>query len=230
MARAFTSTARLTFTAFDPPATGSLSVWFRPTWAQTDGVYHMIVYWKKSDAAPYNQFYLLKYTDSNLYCGWMTANYSYRVQVASAGYTINQNAWNNMVLTWDDTANLIKLYLHGSQIGSTQTTLATYTGNVATAFGNNDTGSLPLAGRLAEVGLWNVVLGTADLANLYAGYSPLLVQPRALTGYWPLILEDRDLGPYRRDGSPTGSPTWEAHPTIRYPQQPRALQQVGALA
>lgn len=42
-------------------------------------------------------------------------------------------------------------------------------------------------GYIAEVGIWNVQITTADYLILAAGYSPLLVKPNNLVAYWPLI-------------------------------------------
>lgn len=53
--------------------------------------------------------------------------------------------------------------------------------------GISHTGTSPLAGRAAEVGVWDVALSAADIAMLTAGLSPLAVQPANLIGYWPLV-------------------------------------------
>src|SRR5688572_5375631 len=93
------------------PTTGSISFWIKPTWAQTDGVEHeFFEVYNGSEGA--NHFVIMKYSDNSLYMGWFTSSVSYRVAVTSANYTLNQNAWNHFVLTWNDTTNETKAFLN----------------------------------------------------------------------------------------------------------------------
>lgn len=77
------------------------------------------------------------------------------------------------------------------------------------------------AGHAAEAAVWNAALGESDIAQLAGGDSPLLVRPANLLAYWPLggKFGENDLD--WADGlyplAAYGSPTWAAHPTIRYP-------------
>ena len=86
-------------------------------------------------------------------------------------------------------------------------------------------------GLIAEVGLWDELLTTDEISALAAGFSPALIRPSALLGYWPLG------GPY--DGATTNtdlaagnSLTAESgfdatnlvhHPTIIYPTSPTLI-------
>lgn len=54
----------------------------------------------------------------------------------------------------------------------------------ATANANN---FRPFNGLIAEVGIWNAALTDADVVSLAAGFSPALIRPDALVGYWPLL-------------------------------------------
>ena len=75
----------------------------------------------------------------------------------------------------------------------------------------------PFSGRIAEVGVWNVALTDADVAQLAAGYSPLFVRPESLVAYYSLIRdEDQDrVGGY--DLTPNNTPSIAAHPAVYYP-------------
>ena len=48
------------------------------------------------------------------------------------------------------------------------------------------TAAAHLDGRMAHIGIWNVVLSAAEVAALAAGVSPLRIRPSALVAYWPL--------------------------------------------
>lgn len=43
-----------------------------------------------------------------------------------------------------------------------------------------------LAGRIAEIGIWDIALSDAEVALLAAGISPTRIQAANLVGYWPL--------------------------------------------
>jgi hypothetical protein len=51
-----------------------------------------------------------------------------------------------------------------------------------------------MQGRLAEIGVWNAILTTAEMNMLALGYSPLLIRPQNLVIYVPLVRNnDNDL-------------------------------------
>ena len=83
-------------------------------------------------------------------------------------------------------------------------------------------------GGIAEVAIWNIQLTTNQISALAAGFSPLLIRPDKLVGYWPLG------GPYAHatayidvvgsnNLSQTGgmdATNLEQHPPIIYPTDP----------
>ena len=81
-------------------------------------------------------------------------------------------------------------------------------------------------GAIAEAAAYNASLSAADIASLAAGFSPLLVRPELLIGYWPL-----GGGHFPATVNPIGStslsvnssPSAEAHPRIIYPTPPPAI-------
>ena len=77
-------------------------------------------------------------------------------------------------------------------------------------------------GAIAEAAAYSVALSAGEIASLAAGFSPLLIRPNALIGYWPLggiysaNDDDTDIvGGHALTDS--GSPTGEDHPPIFYP-------------
>ena len=81
-------------------------------------------------------------------------------------------------------------------------------------------------GGIAEVAAYAAELTAGEISALAAGFSPLLVRPPALVGYWPLG------GPYAPTTiDPVGSNTLtanggasaESHPKIIYPMPPPAV-------
>ena len=81
-------------------------------------------------------------------------------------------------------------------------------------------------GGVAEVAAYSADLSAGEIAALAKGFSPLMVRPSALVGYWPLG------GPYAPTTiDPVGSNTLtanggasvESHPRIIYPMLPPAV-------
>lgn len=170
------------------PTTGTLAYWFYPTWAWNDGVDHYL--WSVINSTTL-LFEMRKFSDNNFYCGWYNSGAEHRVSTAASG--LSTNAWNHLLMTWDDTANEVKLYLAGSQIGSTMATLTTFATTGEKHFGNiNDASPRDCRGRLAECGLWNRVLGAAEIAALADGFSPHFFRRGGLN-YWPLTRTLHDL-------------------------------------
>lgn len=187
MGRQFNSTSdRLLATTFTMPTTGSLSLWLYPTWAQTDSVDHWL--YSIADATLANYMHIIKYSDNVIYAGWNAGSTDYRASVSSGSYTLNQNAWNNFILTWDDTANETRLYLNGTEIATNTSSLATFdTSSQTLILGNirSDITAIDLASDLAEVAVWSRVLNSGERATLQA--SPPSAVTTNLEHYWPLL-------------------------------------------
>lgn len=100
----------------------------------------------------------------------------------SAGYTAN--AWHHACGVFS-AINARAAYLNGGSKG-TETTSATPASINRTGIGQRR-GATFFSGMVAEVGIWNAALTDDDALALARGASPLMVQPAALVGYWPLI-------------------------------------------
>ena len=87
--------------------------------------------------------------------------------------TITQNTWINIILSYDLIQGLMKMYLNGILINSTQENIFTYytTNNPADRFGNYHFNSHYFNGQLDDAGLWNRTLTSSEVQQLYAAQS-----------------------------------------------------------
>jgi hypothetical protein len=80
--------------------------------------------------------------------------------------------WFHWALTWSATADEVKAYLRGVQVGSTQSSLGTWAGllGATTAVIGNDHNNPPVAtpfsGHLSHVALWDQALSASEIADL----------------------------------------------------------------
>ena len=220
MAATFTNTAHYISagTTAIPQAAGTFAAWVYPTWAQGDGVTHVLFDVRNTGA---DIFHLLKHSDNGFRAGWTSSSTDYRIVAAAGTYTLNQNAWNSIIYTWDDTENDDYLYINGVLEASSADTLVTFGSTGAKIIGNYNGATLDWRGRIAELAIWPRVLTTAERAIYDAGFCPLLIPGGKGTFYWPLI---RGLGD--RWGGNTGTAsgaTVATHAPIIYPKRPQLI-------
>ncbi|MGV3723012.1 MAG: LamG domain-containing protein [Actinomycetota bacterium] len=211
MARSYTATShRITAgTRAIPRTAGTLAVWWYPTFAQTDGLGHVVFDVRDSG----NIFHLLKNGSNQLSAGWIVAATEYKVNVASANYTLNQNAWNSIVLTWDDAANETRLYLNGTLIGTTST-LVTWTTTGTRYIGNSSGLANDARGRLAELVICDRIWSSGERAAFDAGVLPYRIG--ATDSYYSLgggDTDEPDLSGNGNTGTVTG-PTRGDHAPV----------------
>lgn len=152
------------------PTTGTFSMWFNPSWAQTDGSNHAI------GLAAFNGigklFQSLKTSSNDLALGWYNDGTDGRVIVASANYTITQGAWNHLAVTWDAATPATKAYLNGAQIGSTNATNGTWDTSGFNAYAGFDSNNVVSAlAQIDEVRLSSVVRSANWLTTEYNNQS-----------------------------------------------------------
>ena len=153
-------------------------------------------------------------------------------QSPSAHYDNSNTTWFHLVGAFIAN-NDQKLYVNGT-LDQTNTTLADisdFADSDEFYIGTGIMSGTDLAGRsweggIAEVAAYAADLSAGEIAALAKGFSPLMVRPSALVGYWPLG------GPYAPTTiDPVGSNTLtanggasaEAHPRIIYPTPPPAV-------
>ena len=146
------------------------------------------------------------------------------VQTPDADYDNSNTTWFHIAGVFSYGARA--LYVNGtSEVTQTSNVSLDPTGATAFYIGNDRSG-LYWDGAIAEAAAYSETLGAADISCLAAGFSPLLVRPSKLIGYWPL-----GGGYFPATVNPIGStslsvnssPSAEAHPRIIYPMLPPAV-------
>ena len=119
------------------------------------------------------------------------------------------------------------LYINGtSEVTQTSNVSLDPTGATTFYIGRDRATNKFWDGAIAEAAAYSVVLADKDIASLAAGFSPVMVRPDRLIGYWPL-----GGGYFPATVNPIGStslsvnssPSAEAHPRIIYPMLPPAV-------
>jgi len=184
-------------------ATMTLSVWYKTT---TSGTYmqffgrrHSV--WELQFHGPLNRPGLYINSQEN---------------TANAGVLPTNGTWHHVLVTYDDAANEIKIYLDGSQMGTTLTPTASIPSSTnplnigrrsvdATEYWNGD---------LAEVAIFNRVVSSVEINALAAGLSPSCFA--GLQAYWPILGDqspEPDLSGNGNNATVFGA-TQSTHPSI----------------
>lgn len=105
---------------------------------------------------------------------------------STTGYSIN--TWQHACGVWVSNVDR-RAYINGGSEGTNAVNRvpnginATYIGGLPAV----TPPVLPMIGRIAEAGIWNVQLNASEIAALAKGVSPLRIRPNALVAYWPLF-------------------------------------------
>ncbi len=75
-------------------------------------------------------------------------------------------------------------YINGVP-GSQNTTDISVTSTLTTAQIGAAVSAFSIDGSIAEFGIWNIALSTADILRLYNGFSPMKIRPESLVCYVP---------------------------------------------
>jgi len=149
----------------------------------------------------------------------------------SAGYIYSGDQYANDNTDWFHVLGTLQygtraLYVNGVSV-ATQTSDISLDPTAGTTFyiGSDHSGSF-WNGVIAEAAAYSVYLPAGDIASLAAGFSPALVRPDKLIGYWPL-----GGGHFPATVNPIGStslsvnssPSAADHPRIIYPTLPLAI-------
>ncbi len=222
MARSFTTaTDRLTNTVgptYGAAGASVRTIFYRikPNWNYNDGIAHSLF----CDEVGYLTGQ--KFSDNNVYIGWMFGS-DHRVVAAADAFMFSNGVWANHLFTWDEPNTDSYYYVDGVQKGSQLATLATP--GVASAkgltIGNNSVtsglGNVNLDGTMAEFAIWNRVLNAEERLLVMATGCPLWV-PSGLIYYPPLDAgkspEPDVIGGFNMTVSGTAVAT---HPTVYGP-------------
>ena len=159
-----------------------------------------------------NGYFALRYTGSY-------------IQTGSVVYSNSNTTWFHIagVFEYDDRI----LYVDGaSEATDTTNTSLDMSGADNFYIGRDRTGKY-FDGAIAEAAAYSVSLSASEIASLSAGVSPLLVNPDALIGYWPLggayTANDADtdlVGGHALTANGSPAAAGEAHPPVSYPSLP----------
>jgi concanavalin A-like lectin/glucanase superfamily protein len=103
--------------------------------------------------------------------------------IVTGATTVALGAWQHAA--GRQTATDVFVYLNGVQDGTSATDRSIQNTATDLLIGKFVTG-VAFNGLIAELGIWNIDLTPAEIAQLASGVSPALVQPGNLRGYWPL--------------------------------------------
>ena len=156
---------------------------------------------------------------------------TYQAGSGTAGNTTtgySTNTWHHAAMTAATDNRYV--YIDGGSVGqdSSSKTPANIDRTVIGSYSFNGLHGWYMSGNIAEAGIWNVVLDTAEIVALADGYSPLLIRPGSLALYVPLVRDnDEDIvGGLSLTAS--GSPTIAAHPRVFYSIPPQYFMGAGA--
>jgi len=106
----------------------------------------------------------------------------------AAAHTMLDAAWHHVGGTYDQ--SVWNVYQDGASLGTNADATGTRSNTALFQVGSVDVIGTPgnkYLGSIAEVGVWDTDLTTAEMASLGKGFSPLLIRPSALIFYAPLI-------------------------------------------
>jgi hypothetical protein len=162
------------------PSTGSVSIMVYPQFAGDDGLYHIL--FEVANPGTTTYFQVLKGSQGALYTAWVDGTSTVVASAAPGTFTLPQNVWSNIVVTWVSGGSLT-LYLNGAQIATASGTPWFSTAGLPWSFGNRSSGGYPWAGRIALFGLWSHILGPSEIATLVLGKPPSTIPNGLLAEY-----------------------------------------------
>lgn len=105
----------------------------------------------------------------------------------TAAYTTG--TWNHACCVFTS-ASSRAAYLNGGNKGTDSTTIGFVGSRTAIGANVDSSATGKYTGLVAQVAIWSVALDDAEVASLGRGFSPLLIRPASLVGYWPLTRND----------------------------------------
>ena len=145
---------------------GTVSIWVKMSGAGvwTDGTNRGITHFGADTS---NRVRMFRTTTNNqlqfTYTGAGT------VKTVSDTSLAGVTSWFLLTETWSKSADQLKAYINGSQVGTTQTGLTTWTGalsNTLTVLGANNTSANFFSGYLAKAAVWKTPLSAAEISAL----------------------------------------------------------------
>ena len=208
----------------DAPAswTNSYSIDFDGTndYMTADGIFNdisvsagTVSMWIKLDSTSLNGVLIKADVDTNNQLGmaYLNSRNEMRFQYKAGGtnkaidHSVsieNDGNWHHVVVTWDTSADQLKGYIDGSQVGSTVTGLGTWSGTI-NAFrvgANSIADNSYVNGHIDQVAIFTSVVSASTLYNSGTPYD--LSSISNLVGYWEM---NEGTGTSIADSSGTGN-------------------------
>ena len=169
--------------------------------------------WIKLDSTSINGVLIKADVDTNNQLGmaYLNSTTKMRFQYKAGGTNTkidhsvsieNDGNWHHVVVTWDTSADQVKGYIDGSQVGSTVTGLGTWSGTI-NAFrvgANSIADNSYVNGHIDQVAIFTSVVSASTLYNSGAPYD--LSSISNLVGYWEM---NEGSGTSVADSSGTGN-------------------------
>lgn len=134
-----------------------------------------------ANSANTTDFFRLDQTSSN------TLRFRAVTSDAITANTWTTNAWNHFCGTHASSNTSRWVYLNNGTGVQNTTSRAPTVNRTGIGALVSSTRSLFFEGRIAEVGVWNVILTAEERTALSQGISPLLIRPESLVAYWPTV-------------------------------------------
>lgn len=215
MARNFTTTGDSVRNATaDGPrlGNGSAAIWIKPNFAHTDTADVWFThFWQ--DAS--NELGLRKQGTTTRF-GWLAGGVDSRISItATASMFTSGTGWLHL-LTWDDTNNIVRWYVNGTEVGSrVGSAVTTVNLDNGITIGKIDpfwgTGNVANA-HLANLAWWDHVLTASERALLFATNSPEYV-PTGRIDWMPILGNSPEVSVDRSDSYTVTGTTVTTHPT-----------------
>ena len=199
----------------------TISAWFK-----TNSTTTAQVIWSESSTTGQSRHSLYIDTDSKLKVVTVDVNNLNGNFVPYAAVSTNSvtTGWHHGVAYFPDN-NSRTVYLDGN--GVTNTTAVTNVAgrnrtNIGCRYGATTTPAVYFNGNIAEFAIWTVLLTQGEITALANGANPLAIRPANLLTYYPLGgffgNSGNDFSSGGRNMTSVGTPTYEDHPSIYYPQ------------
>ena len=140
----------------------TMSIWFK--WAGPNAWSHAYFY----QISPNPNGAITMNNDGTLSVNVLNCNCSSDIGISTV---ISQNIWYNVVLSYDLSLGLMKMYLNGNLVGTSQENIYAYytTNNPGDRFGSYHFNEYFYSGLLDDAALYNRALTEQEIQNLYTG-------------------------------------------------------------
>lgn len=205
----------------------TISAWFK-----TNSTTTAQVLWSESSTTGQSRHSFYIDTDSKLKCA----------TVDTAGILYTAVSTNSVTTNWHHGAAYFasdsdrSIFLDAVENNTTTSPAPTVGGrnrtNIGCRYAGTTTPGVYFNGLIAEVCIWTDQLTQGEITALANGANPLLIRPANLLTYYPLGgffgNSGNDFSSGGRNMTAVGSPTYENHPSVYYPQPIYFAPQAGA--